>query len=698
MGALIRAYDWSNNLLGPPHQWPHSLRTTVSIILNSKFPMFLWWGPDLIQFYNDAYRPSLGNGGKHPTALGQRGEECWQETWPIIKPLIDQVMDGGDATWSEDQLIPIYRNGQLEDVYWTFGYSPVKDEKGNTAGVLVVCQETTRQVLTQRQLNLSEDRFRRLIQQAPVAVAMFSGPEFVITLANERVLEYWGRTREQVIDKPLFEALPEARGQGYEELLTGVYTTGERFIARELAVTLERNGVLAPTYIDFVYEPFYGTEDCITGVLVICTEITEQVLIRRKLEASEARFRSLIEEAPIATCLFVDRDMRIEVANDVMISLWGKDHSVLGLPLKEAVPELVGQPFLDILDQVYTTGKTYSAKNMRADLIIDSKLETHYFDFTYKPLRNATGEVYAIIDMAVDVTKEVHAVDKLKASEIRYRTLSEELENQVRQRTQELAALNDALAITNKQLTESNSLLKSSNEHLKTFAYAASHDLQEPLRKIQQFSNLLKVRYNSGTEEENMLLDRMQAAAQRMSILIDDLMSFSRLSSQAQNVVNVPLGELVKFVLSDLELLIADTGASINVSPLPTVTGDPTQLRQLFQNLLANAIKFKHANTFPIIHVTAQKITANELPPGVAPAIQADSYHRIDVQDNGIGFDEKYLDRIFQVFQRLHGRSEFEGTGIGLAICERAVHNHGGAITARSQMGEGSTFSIYLPG
>lgn len=138
MGALMRAYHWSKTALGPADTWPQSLRTTLSIILNFKLPMFLWWGEELIQFYNDASRTSLGNHGKHPAALGQRGEEGWPETWPIIKPPIDQVRTGGEATWSEDQLVPIYRNNNIEDVYWNFSFSPVYDENGNAGGRIEV--------------------------------------------------------------------------------------------------------------------------------------------------------------------------------------------------------------------------------------------------------------------------------------------------------------------------------------------------------------------------------------------------------------------------------------------------------------------------------------------------------------------------------------------------------------------------------
>ena len=138
MADLTRQYPWPTTALGPPDEWSQSLKTTVATMLSSQFPMFLWWGEDLIQFYNDAYRPSLGNPGKHPTALGQRGEDCWPEIWSIIKPLIDQVIFQGKSTWSTNQLIPIYRNNQMENVYWTFGYSPVWTELGEI-GVFWSC-------------------------------------------------------------------------------------------------------------------------------------------------------------------------------------------------------------------------------------------------------------------------------------------------------------------------------------------------------------------------------------------------------------------------------------------------------------------------------------------------------------------------------------------------------------------------------
>jgi signal transduction histidine kinase/ActR/RegA family two-component response regulator len=155
-GALARSIDWTRTPLGAPVAWPRSLQTVVGVILNSRHPMFLWWGPDLIQFYNDAYLPSFGQ-GKHPAAMGQPGRDCWREIWPIIWPQIDDVMTRRKSSWNEDALVPIFRNGRIEEVYWTYGYSPVIDETGAVGGTLVVCTETTARVIADRRSKESRE-------------------------------------------------------------------------------------------------------------------------------------------------------------------------------------------------------------------------------------------------------------------------------------------------------------------------------------------------------------------------------------------------------------------------------------------------------------------------------------------------------------------------------------------------------------
>jgi PAS domain S-box-containing protein len=288
MGDLTRKFDWSRTPVGAPDNWPQNLRLTLSMILSSRFPMFLWWGEDLIQFYNDAYRPSLGNNGKHPRALGQKGADCWPEIWPIIFPLIQQVRETAQATWSEDQLVPIFRNGHIEDVYWTFGYSPILSDIQTVEGVLVVCTETTEKVQSLKALEKSEENMRNMVLQAPVAMCILMGAEHVIEIANEHMITLWGKTKTEVMNRPVFEALPDAREQGLESLLSHVYLTGETFKANERPVSLIRNGQREVVYQNFVYEPYKASDGTILGVLATSVDVTDQVTARQITEKNEA--------------------------------------------------------------------------------------------------------------------------------------------------------------------------------------------------------------------------------------------------------------------------------------------------------------------------------------------------------------------------------------------------------------------------
>ncbi len=237
--------------------------------------------------------------------------------------------------------------------------------------------------------------------------------------------------------------------------------------------------------------------------------------------------------------------------------------------------------------------------------------------------------------------------------------------------------------------------LRRSNLDLQDFASIASHDLQEPLRKIQAFGDRLKIKCAAGLGENGRdYLDRMQDAARRMQILLHDLLTLSRVTSKAQPFERVDLRKVVEEVVSNLEVRIEQTGAQVEIGRLPLIEADAAQMRQLFQNLISNAIKFQREGTQPEVIVSAKVLDNAESLPGAMPG---EEICQIMVRDNGIGFDEQYLDRIFQVFQRLHSRSEYEGTGIGLAVCRKIVDRHGGTISAKSAAGDGATFIVTLP-
>lgn len=362
----------------------------------------------------------------------------------------------------------------------------------------------------------------------------------------------------------------------------------------------------------------------------------------------------------------------------VVWNSWIEQHSTI------STEQAVGRSFLDLFPDLRCSRvheAIRSAIGFQYPAIISNVLNKTLFPFyshskkkktrihqvvRVTPLRLEGSDIYCLVEIT-DVTA---AVARERA-----------LERQVAERKRSEAQLRD----------REKALLRS-NEELECFAFSASHDLQEPLRKVQAFGDRLMSRYSEKLDEEGRdYIKRMQAAANRMSKLIDDLLLFSRVNTRGKSFEPIDLSDILSGVLSDLEMSISETGARIAVNELPTVVADAMQMRQLFQNLIGNALKFRELNIPPLIKVSAEIIQ---------PPIDHDGMQgpvcRILVEDNGIGFDPRYAERIFQVFQRLHGRGVYEGTGIGLAICSKIAERHGGSLRAHSRPGEGATFIMTM--
>lgn len=288
------------------------------------------------------------------------------------------------------------------------------------------------------------------------------------------------------------------------------------------------------------------------------------------------------------------------------------------------------------------------------------------------------GKPNHLLGVQIDITDRKTYEQQLASLNLELQELNATLEARVEQRTAALDLLN----------TE----LRRSNQELQDFAYVASHDLQEPLRKIQAFGNLLEEEYGQALGGGKVYLDRMRNAAARMRTLIDDLLTFSRVTTKAEPFIQVNLTSIVQQVVDDLESRLQASHGSITIGELPSIEADPRQMYQLFSNLLANALKFHRPGIAPVVNIWSEMLedTSESSPAG-------GQHCTIFVKDNGIGFDEKYLDRIFTVFQRLHGKEEYEGTGIGLAVVRKIVERHGGSVTARSKVGEGTTFIVTMP-
>jgi PAS domain S-box-containing protein len=428
--------------------------------------------------------------------------------------------------------------------------------------------------------------------------------------------------------------------------------------------------VLQTFYFDYAFRPLRDETGAVYAIMCMAVDVTGQVLARQEIEESARRFRTLLETIPTMAWTNTPGG-EVDFYNQRWFDYTGLTFDQTRDQGWQAVlhPDDL-TPTLTNYQHALTTGTEFRVENRfrRAD-------GTYRWHLTQAlPIRDEDpdGNLGPIVRW-VGTATDIEAQKQQEA----------ELDRQVQARTEQL----------NTMILD----LERSNQSLQQFAYVASHDLQEPLRKIQSFGDILKNQYGDRLDEGADLLARMQSASARMSALIRDLLAYSRISTQPETTEAVSLPDVVQTVLTDLELVIAETGASVIVDGLPTVPGDRLQLGQLVQNLVSNALKFRRPGVSPVVRVTARTVAATDLPPNVRPARVAEAYYQMDVADNGIGFDEKYADRIFQVFQRLHGRNEYAGTGIGLAICEKVAANHGGAIMAHSQPGAGASFSVYLP-
>ena len=800
MGELTRTFDWASTPVGAVDTWPRELQAVVGIILHSGFPMFLWWGDDMIQFYNDAYRPSLGNEGKHPEALGQKAIDCWPEIWPIIYPLILQVKNENKSFFLEDQLVPIFRNGKIEDVYWTFSYSSVIGETGTIDGVLVVCTETTRKVnllkeieQSRERLRLSESNFKRIILQAPVAMCILKGPEHVVEIANERMYNLWGKPERTFLGKPIFNELQEAKYEGFEALLDNVYKTGETFTAYGAPVTLFRDDKTETVYVHFVYEALREGDNSISGVMVVAVEVTEEILTRKKLEESENQVRSLVESAPFPIGVYVGREMRIALVNQAIIDVWGKGPDMVGKTYYEVLPELDSQQIYPKLDRVYTTGIPYHARHERVDLKVDGELRTYYFNYSFTPLFDAKGNVYGVMNTAAEVTDLIIAKQQVERSESNFRNMvkqapvamcimlgpdhvvevandliielwgkpAEEVMNKPifeglpDARNQGLEELMDGVYTTGKAfyanerpvtllrkgkyetiyqnfayepyrdsdgtilgvlaitidvtqqvkarqeieevVAERTADLQKSNAELSQFAYITSHDLQEPARKISTFTEMLSNTLGETIDPRAKLyLQKIESSASRMLTLIRDILALSQLSKNSYQFETVDLNETLGEIVNDYELLIEQKNCEIINDHLPSIEAIPVQMSQLFGNLISNALKFSIPGNKTCIRIESQALREYERVeyPDLKPFM---AYYKISFSDDGIGFDQEYAQQIFNIFQRLHSKADYQGTGIGLAMCKKIAENHSGHISATSVPGNGATFTVILP-
>lgn len=795
MGALISKHNWNDTPLGSIDTWPASLKVLLSTSLKAAVPMVLMWGDDLTFFYNDAYRPILGNEGKHPSVLGTKAENVWPEGWAHVKPLLDQVYTLGASVTFQDTLVPVYRDGKMQDVYWSFGYSPARDEDGNIRGIFIVCDETTQRVT----------KLHNVVERTGSPIVIYKGEELIIEEINQAALDQWQVRREDIVGKPFTEALPEMKDQSFPELLLNVYRTGETYYGYEVPTHFRRsNGEIETVYYNFEYSPYKEANGNTSGVIGVAIDVTKSVVAGKATEAalleSEQRFRTTFECAAVGIAeLALDGTWRL--INDRLCSIVGYSRE-----------ELLSRTFQDIThpddldeDLWYVQQLLEGAMNsyVLKKRYLHRDGSTVWINLTCSVVRDAAGKPRHFVSVIEDITQQQEAEERLRASERKlrdseasFRQLAdampqlvwvaevdghtsyynsrvsefagarmqedgswlwqgmmhpEDLDRTDKAWTQAIATgqdyvvehrvkmadgqyrwflsraypfrdengkvlkwfgtatniddqkkqehvLEQKVAERTKELEQLNRALALSNQELEQFAYVASHDLQEPLRKIKAFGDMLANNYKEqlGTSGAD-LVGRMQNASTRMSTLIEDVLSFSRISSRKEAPELVDTTLVLKETIQDLETAIFEKNAMIVQEPLQPIVGSKHQMRQLFQNLLSNALKFSKGDVQPVISITSKVVAGKDAGFKNQQPRPDEMYQLIEVKDNGIGFEPQYAGKIFQIFQRLHGRSEYEGSGVGLAIVQKVVMNHGGMIEAESSAGEGALFRMLFP-
>ena len=311
-GALLRLMDWSRHPLGPPDQWPIMLQTTVSIILGSRQPMFVCWGPEYHTLYNDGYAVLCAK--RHPKVLGRPFSEIWYDIWDVVEPMIDRV-NAGESIQMDDITLLLHRNGYAEEAHFTFSYTPLRGEKNEVVGMFCACAETTEQVMLRREVDHERARLAEIFEQSPGFIAKTHGPEHVFEMVNPAFLQLTGH--RDVIGKSVIEALPEIAGQGFIEMLDSVLATGETIRIDGAKVSLQRTpgSPLEDRFVDFVYQPTKDAAGKITGVIANGLDVTDRTCAQAALRTNERFLRSVIAASP--DCIKVmDLAGRISFMND----------------------------------------------------------------------------------------------------------------------------------------------------------------------------------------------------------------------------------------------------------------------------------------------------------------------------------------------------------------------------------------------
>ena len=635
-----------------------------NIVMQSPIAMTILKGKDLIidianeVMLNDLWRKDISE------VEGKSILEVFPELLEQdYAQLLRNVMETGEAHRALESPAYVDSHDGRNLYYLDYEYSPLYEIDGSISGIMCTVNDVTARVKSREGEKAAQKKLENLIYNLPVAMYTIDAKGY-IDLYNQAAEKLWGRKPELGVDRwcgsyklaaldgtpvphdscPMAMAFKEARS--IQEEIYMFRTNGER-----------RHVIVHP-------QPLYDDSGAIIGATKVMLDITESKEADEALHKSEEKFRLLASSIP-QFIWTLGPDKKLSYFNDSLLRYSGHTAEEL---LNGAFAAMVHKDDLpknrEMWKRSFETGEEFNIEHrMRRH---DGQYRWHLCKATAQ--YNEQGEITQWVGTSTDIHDQ--------------KEFQKTLETVVEERTNDLRRANHELENMNKELS--------------SFAYISSHDLQEPLRKIHTFGSIIMSNdYENLSESGKRNFSRMQLAADRMTKLIQDLLTYSRSNAAEKTFEETNLSLILKEVASDFADSINDKNGILSIGPMPTLNVIPFQIRQLFNNLISNALKFSKEDVPPSITILSETVTGSLID---NPNAQADkNYLHVSVADNGIGFSPQYASRIFEVFQRLHGKTEYEGTGIGLAICMKIAENHKAILNASSQPGEGAVFNIYFP-
>jgi PAS domain S-box-containing protein len=606
----------------------------------------LYLGRELrIQYVNEVM---LKFWGKDVSVIGKTWKQVLPEleSQPFFKQLDDVFTTGSSFTGKEVKAL-LERNGKLEVGYYNYTYKALKNLHGQIYAIHHMAVDVTEQVKSKLRLIASEQNVRKLFEQTPVGIAMLKGEQLKIKMINDTLLSFWARQRQEVINRPLWEVLPEVAEQGLDRIAKQVYDTGVTYKSPESPVDLFRDGKLETIIVHFAFQALKDWQGEIIGLLVIATDVTELVTARKAVEKNEMRLKFMADSMPQVVWIG-EHDGKVKYYNKRVLQFTGVKQDEEG--------NYIWDGLVHPDDLQATSEKWMQSINMKTPYEVEHRIKMNDGTFRWHLSRAYAYETEEGTKW-YGTSTNVHDQKMLEMN----------LETIVRERTLEL---------------------QRSNDDLQQFAHVASHDLKEPARKIKTFSYKLQDEYKTVLGERgNNFVNKIINASDRMYSMINGVLNYASMPASAIKSERIDLAEVIRNVEIDLELLVQEKAASITFENLPVIHGMVDLIYQLFYNLINNSLKFSRTDVPSIIRLEGKQ----------EQMFEGRTFYEIVLTDNGIGFEQEYAEQIFSTFFRLNSKDQYEGSGLGLALCKKIVERHGGRITAKGETNKGAQFHILLP-